>query len=244
MAMGFEYADRANTPIKIRLYIRNDSVELVLVTTFSINNPKYNPVDDSVFDKKEAIYKVPILPACAIIDSRLEMNNSIHVDAGYAPPKYRLLDDGVAVFASSVAAFVGNTSGVLTIYYNGIKDHKLLFPHVEDNSLRARLGQFAEEASKAFENQSWISCCLMVGGVLEGLLYNEFGDYRFKDLIRKANKRGFITSEEGLLIDDVRLARNRIHASQHNEAIINRQAALELSTAYDRLIKRDWCAEE
>ena len=129
---------------------------------------------------------------------------------------------------------------MLTIYHNGIKDFELLFPHVSDNSLRARIGSFAEEAYNCFQSHSWVSYCLMVGGVLEGLLYDKFGNFNFSTLIEKARTAKIISEVEATLIDEVRSARNRIHANKHRESIIDRKMALELSVAYDRLIQRNW----
>lgn len=209
------------------------------VTTFRIGNPKYEQIGEPVFGSTKAYYKVPTLPAYAIIDSRLDLENSMHTDAGYVLPHYELLNDCVAT-AGRFQDIFQSPSGILTIYHNGIKDYKLLFPHIENDSLKVRLGQFAEEASNAFESQSWVSYVLMVGGVLEGLLYNQFGNKKFQTLINEANDKDLITDEEATLIDRVRIARNKIHACKYNEIIADRKTALELSTAYDRLVKRDW----
>jgi len=182
---------------------------------------------------------VPTLPAYAIIDSRLDLENSMHTDAGYVLPHYELLNDCV-VTPGRFQDIFQSPSGILTIYHNGIKDYKLLFPHIENDSLRTRLAQFAEEANNAFESQSWISYGLMVGGVLEGLLYNEFERKTFKELIEAAAGKKLISDDEAKLIDNIRITRNRIHACKHEEVITDRKTALELSTAYDRLIKRNW----
>ena len=80
----------------------------------------------------------------------------------------------------------------------------------------------------------------MVGGVLEGLLFNEFGNERFIKLISLAEESELISGEEVKLIDDARQFRNRIHASKHNEGITDRKVVLDLSTTYGRMIKRRW----
>ena len=209
------------------------------VTTFRIGTPKYEQIGEPVFGSTKAYYKVPTLPAYAIIDSRLDLENSMHTDAGYVLPYYELLNDCV-VTAGRLQDIFQSPSGILTIYHNGIKDYKLLFPHIRNDSLRTRLAQFADEANNAFETQSWISYGLMVGGVLEGLLYNEFGSKTFKTLIEDATSKKLISDDEAELIDNIRIARNKIHACKHEEIITDRKTALELSTAYDRLIKRNW----
>jgi len=209
------------------------------VTTFRIKNPKFEALGNPVYGARKAIYDVPTLPAYAIIDSRLEMIDWVHNDIGYSPPRYELLENTVSTPATLTHDF-GDSSGILTIYHNGIKDYELLFPHVEMSSLRTRLGQFAEEADKAFESQSWISYCLMVGSVVEGLLYNQLGDKNFFNLITAAHEGGIITDEEFTLMDNIRKTRNKIHAGKHEESIANRTTALELSTVYDKFIKRNW----
>lgn len=209
------------------------------VTTFRLENPVCIPDGDPIFGAQRALYKIPTLPAYALIDSHLALDSSPHIDMAHPTVIYTLKNDIVEVHNRHWNIF-GPPPGLLTIYHNGIKDFELLFPHVTNNSLRARIGVFAEEASNCFESKSWVSYCLMVGGVLEGLLHNRFGNLAFSKLINEARKSNILSEEEVSLMDEVRLARNKIHANRHQERITNRRMALELSTAYDRLIKMNW----
>lgn len=209
------------------------------VTTFRLENPECVPEGNPIFGAQRAIYRIPTLPAYALIDSHLTLDSNPHVDFGYSSIIYTLDNDVIEVPNKHWNIF-GPPSGLLTIYHNGIKDFELLFPHIMDNSLRARIGKFAEEANNCFESKSWVSYCLMVGGVLEGLLYDKFGNFNFSKLIEMARESQIILEEEAALIEEVRSARNKIHANRHDENIVDRRMALELSTAYDRLIKRNW----
>jgi hypothetical protein len=58
----------------------------------------------------------------------------------------------------------------LVIHYHGIRDHELLFPQISDHALRKRLGEFYEEAERAFDSSAWLSFSLMAAAVYEGLL--------------------------------------------------------------------------
>lgn len=218
-----------------------DGLHAMNVTVFRLANPLCVSDGDPIFGAQRAIYTIPTLPAYALIDSSLMLDGNPYLDAINNSVAYSIHGNRVEI-PNRHGDLFGPPTGMLTIYHNGIKDFELLFPHVNDDSLRNRIACFAEEASNAFESQSWISYCLMVGGVLEGLLFNQFGQATFSDLIKKALKTNLISAEEAALINNVRTARNKIHASMHGEKIADRKVALELSTAYERLIKRNWIA--
>lgn len=209
------------------------------VTTFRLCDPLLEFIDDPIYGKQKVIYQIPTLPAYAITDVQLTLDKIPYQDSSINNYDYELLDNSVEIIAHHMNIF-GAPSGVLTVYHRGIKDYRLLFPHVKTGLLQARLATFAEEAEKAFESQSWISYCLMVGGVLEGLLYDQFSIENFKKLIEIASDRKILSAEEASLINEIRLARNKIHANRYKESVVERKTALELSVAYDRLIKRAW----
>ncbi|QKX17318.1 hypothetical protein [Microbulbifer sp. YPW1] len=106
--------------------------------------------------------------------------------------------------------------------------------------MQQRLGQFAEEADNAFASQSWLSYVLMVGGVLEGLLWNEYKLDSFEWLVKRALKNELIDEHEAEQIHEVRHARNKIHAGRYKEEVPGRHLALDISVTYERLLKRDW----
>jgi hypothetical protein len=210
------------------------------VTTFRVDNPEYLAVGDPVFQQSEAVFHLPQLPAYAMHHSQLTLDNGLFPEASQSQqPEYRLTANSLILDPSSMPVW-GGPRGWLTIYHNGIKDHQLLFPHVENSKLKSRLGQFAQEADNAFASQSWLSYVLMVGGVLEGLLYYAYKLRYFGEMINTALENNLISEQEAGQINEVRLARNQIHADKYNRSIPNRSLALEISVIYERLLKRDW----
>jgi hypothetical protein len=215
----------------------------VQVTNFRLQNPEYVPVDDPVFPQSDAVFRLPQLPAYAMHHSQLALDNNFLSEGAPQQPEYRLTTDTL-VLASSCVPMLGKVGGWLTVYHNGIKDHRLLFPHIDNEALQLRLGQFAEEAANAFASQSWLSYVLMVGGVLEGLLYHEYKLRRFVDMITAAQKSGLVNEQEASQINLVRFARNQIHADKYNQTIPGRSLALDISVTYERLLRRDWRTQE
>ncbi len=49
---------------------------------------------------------------------------------------------------------------MLVIHYHGLKDYSLLFPWVNNNDLRKRLGEYYKEAELNFDSGAWLLCCL------------------------------------------------------------------------------------
>lgn len=164
------------------------------------------------------------------------MDNSRHVDVGYVKPVYQLQGSNVIV-ASHVYDHIQKPSGTLTVYHAGIRDYRLLFPHIDNLELVARLADFAEEADKAFESQAWFSYVVMAGAVVEGLLWYHFKKPNFNWMINLARKNELLSASEVDLVNEVREARNLIHAEKFQTVIPGRQLALDISVTYDRLIK-------
>ena len=209
------------------------------VTTFRLEDPEYEQVGEATWGQHQAVFDVPTLPAYAVVDSQLTLDPTILSRENHVTPTHEVNGGRVITGAHKLFAF-DKMSGVLTLYHNGIKDYEALFPHIEKPALKARLGQFAAEAESAFNSQSWFSYCMMVGGVLEGLLFARFGNLNFAVLIDRALEEELITETESVLFHEVRSIRNRIHASRCDEPSADRKIALELSVSYDRLIKRRW----
>ena len=210
-------------------------------TVFVLEEPIYvHPRGvDPVFAIYNAVFRLPILPAFAVHHSQFSPNNCYTSQEELMPTEHCVVEDCLVVERVPIP-ISGNHEGVLTIYYSGIKDYSLLFPQVRNKELCQRLGRFAEEAELAFDSQSWMSYVMMVGAVVEGLLYNVFGKHDFFGLIDKAKEADIITQTERLLFDEVRQMRNRIHASRYREPFADRSIAMELSVTYDRLLKRNW----
>ena len=189
--------------------------------------------------ESEIIFQVPTLPAYAAIDYSIRFEYLSPFSSELGEPRYEVNDDSVNV--SNLGFTMSNTiKGLLVVHHVGIKDYTLLFPHIDNEPLKKRLGDFAQEAETAFENKAWMSYVLMVGAVLEGLLYAQFGNKKFAELIARAKDNNIIETSEADLFDEVRETRNRVHASKFEQPFTDRSTALELSVAYDRLLKRIW----
>ena len=209
------------------------------VTTFRLQSPEYVPVGEPIFQQSDAVFRLPQLPAYAMHHSQVTLDYDLNSEIGPRQPVYHLTSDTL-VLDSRCSPMFGAPSGWLTVYHNGIKDHRLLFPHIDNEALQRRLGQFAEEADNAFASQSWLSYVLMVGGVLEGLLWNEYKLRNFEKMIIAAQDADLINKQEAEQITEVRNARNKIHAGRYKEPVPGRSLALDISVTYERLLKRDW----
>jgi hypothetical protein len=211
------------------------------VTTFRLENAEHTEPSNPAFNDGDALFHLPILAAYAVHHSKVEMENALHVDFGYQQPNYVIENDTVRLKNIGSDMFSPHR-GLLTLYHAGIKDYSLLFPHISNESLRQRLGQFAQEAESAFESQSWMSYVMMVGAVVEGLLFNQFNKDNFCELINLAGENGILDTNEVTVIHEVRALRNRVHASKHEQAFADRKIAMELNIIYERLLKRQWQA--
>jgi hypothetical protein len=58
------------------------------VTTFRLENAKCVPEGDPVFGAQKAIYRIPTLPAYALIDSHLILDGEPHMDVARSPAIY------------------------------------------------------------------------------------------------------------------------------------------------------------
>ena len=76
--------------------------------------------------------------------------------------------------------------------------------------------------------------------VVEGVLFDQFGDKQFAELISRAGSDGVIEEAEIELFNRVRALRNRIHASKHDQPFADLKIAMDLSVTYERLLKRVW----
>ncbi|RAS75235.1 DUF4145 domain-containing protein [Priestia endophytica] len=131
---------------------------------------------------------------------------------------------------------------VAILHHHGIRDYSLLFPWVENVDLRERIGRFYEEAEKSFEQGSWLSFALMCGGVFEGMLYAKLNmpqNNNFYAMIEAAYEdREIINLQQKGIMDDVRNARNLIHASRFKQDYMSRKKAMDIMTTMSKLIKR------
>ncbi|WP_444929726.1 hypothetical protein ACJJIF_18340 [Microbulbifer sp. SSSA002] len=213
------------------------------ITIFPLQNPDYISDNDPVYQQSDAVFRLPQLPAYAIHHSQITLGHEVMSETAPQQPEYHLTADTL-VLSSRCLPMLGDPNGWLTVYHNGVRDYQLLFPHIDNDGLQRRLGQFAEEADNAFNSQSWLSYVLMVGGVLEGLLFHHYKNGTFSKMTNSACKDGLINSEEKEQIDEVRDARNKIHAGRYEQSLPGRALALDISITYDKLLKRDWAKQE
>lgn len=220
------------------------------VTTFNLSDATWYPVGEPpISGVYDAVFQVPVLSAYAHLNHNVdihsnEIKGSFGSEHAMRSIYSTIKDDLVTVRNVSHIYKLFDFSGILTVYYSGIIDYGLLFPHVKKKELKVRLGQFAEEAESAFESQSWMSYVLMVGAIVEGILYDKLEYKNFNKLISTARAIGIITDAEVGQMDEVRRLRNRIHPNKYSEPFANRKIAMELSVTYNRLIKRNWYADE
>ena len=123
-------------------------------TVFKLEFPKYSQPDRH-FDVYDATYRVPSLPAYAVISHTLEYKSSMPMDIEQGID-HHLLEDTVQINGVRSLFRTEERKCILTLHYAGIRDYALLFPHVKDEKLRARLGQFARKQIMHF---SWDHGC-------------------------------------------------------------------------------------
>lgn len=208
-------------------------------TVFELMNMGSEPTA-TPFDEQSGVYDIPTLPAFAILHTSLDFGSS-YVSESFIRPTYEIESDRLII--SPMPEFWGLRGDVpkLTVTYSGIRNYTLLFPHVTCEGLKVRLGEFAEEAEKAFDASAWMSFVLMAGAVIEGLLVSRFGNNKkFFKLIKLAGEAGLVTETELESLDEVREARNRVHADQFGLPFVGRQLAMDVYVIYDRFLKRRW----
>lgn len=107
-------------------------------------------------------------------------------------------------------------------------------------NLKARLGQFYEEAEAAFERGSWLSFALMSAAVYEGLLgwKLQASHERLVKLVDTALKIGIIDARESKILHAARKHRNLVHASRHADQWVQRAAAMDMRTTLDGLMRK------
>jgi hypothetical protein len=209
-------------------------------TVFKLIDPSSERVEP-IFGPLDTVYRIPTLPAYSIIDHSFDSTEYSPYETGGHRAIYRLQDDCLHIegvknefFHKGIDRFV--------IHYAGIRDYSLLFPHIEDQSSRSRLGRYAEEAEVSFESGAWLSFMMMAGAVIEGLLdeCTPSSANTFDKMIKKAEVESTLSEKDALLCHKVKYARNLIHLRRHGEAYIDRSLAMDTYVFYDELIKRHW----
>lgn len=177
--------------------------------------------------------------------------------AVFTPPKdldsgYAELNDGSdfqiegneVIFGTPLSSPMLRLDGALArarlvINYHGIRDYKLLFPQVTEESLQVRLARFYEEAERVFDTGSWLSFALMASAVYEGLLGWSLDEKNatFSSLIKKAYDAPIVDAGERDVLEAARKTRNLVHASNHEEAWVSRAQAMDMRSVLDKLVR-------
>ncbi|MBY4678889.1 DUF4145 domain-containing protein [Marinobacterium arenosum] len=185
------------------------------------------------------VYEIPTLPAYSILAASLEFSDPFFSEATSGNPDFAI--DGNRLQVNPRQNYFG-AQNRLIVHYAGIRDYSLLFPHIDTPALQQRLGQFAEEAEKAFDAGAWMSFVMMAGAVIEGLLSVQYHKRKFHQLIDSAQDSGLLSERDAQRVHDVREARNTIHADRYQDPFVDRCLAMDIFQIYDQLIKRHWSA--
>jgi len=178
-------------------------------------------------------FKIPTLPAYAIEHSSLVLSGG----NTFLLNETNLLGDQLIVHTAKNTC-LENYDCELIIYFHGIRNYSMLFPWVEDDVLRDRLGRFYEESEAAFENAAWLSFILMCGAIFEGMLFAKIAEnLSFNQLIIRAKEEEYIDEYTANIMNRVRTDRNLVHANRCAEPFASRMDAMDTRTVLDRLIK-------
>lgn len=213
---------------------------------FELRSPD---IERGAFGPVDEVYKVPTLPAYAIVSNGLDYQPGFGQQGRF---EHEITGDKVRIKSVPEWLPTETRRAVLTVHFAGIRDHSLLFPSVERVDFKSRLGEFAEEAEAAFANGSWMSFTVMAISAIEGLLHDAF-EKKTKTwekrkekhgglelLIDYATDKGALEGYEGALLHDARRVRNRIHAGRFSEPLADRASATDMYVLYERLLKKDW----
>lgn len=209
-----------------------------MIFNFEENSKFFTPIysDSTAFDNNSGVLdgygvveltiEIPLLPALSV--QYVEVSDNYYT-------KDEMLDD-TRLRLTSLCPFQFHNSARVIVHYNGIRDHSLLFPWINDESLRKRLGEFYEEAEKGFDNASWLSFSLMCAAIFEGMLFAKGVSGLFQEQIDKAASAGIIDNRMKNIMHQVRGFRNLVHANNHSKTYVSRASAMDIRSVLDNLI--------
>jgi hypothetical protein len=190
-------------------------------------------------------FRVPTLSAYAI--EHAELTPPPDIDAGFIQlsngSEFWIASDLVCLHHPFQSPFLTLDGALdrtrLVVHYHGIRDFTLLFPQVEDDAVRRRLGEFYAEAEAVFDSGAWLSFALMAGAIYEGLLGVRLKQPKetFARLIQLAQEEEAIDAHDAAILTDARKARNLVHASKADKGQIARKDAMDMRRIVDRLIR-------
>ncbi|KNH23914.1 hypothetical protein ACS78_08145 [Priestia megaterium] len=179
--------------------------------------------------------KIPILPAFSVEYFTIQAGGvnaitmaDIEEDKIILPTMHMLYPDWKSIH--------------IVLHYHGIRDYSLLFPWIENQGLRTRIGEFYEEADKNFEQGAWLSFALMCGAVFEGMLHARLDPNstysQFNNLINNAFSSRLIDERERNIVRKVKDARNLVHSGNFNYPYVTRKDAMDIMATLNELIKK------
>lgn len=210
---------------------------------FLLNNPSYkSETSEYGFEKSHAIFKVPILPAYAILNHTIQGVKS-NLDGQTTSIESAIVDDTVIVYnVSDFSLRLSPDQPILVVNYLGITDYQNFFPQFKGMSLHERAGLFMEEADKAFDESAWLAFAMMAGAVFESLLYDmvdaEWGS--LGPLIEKTEKKGIFDRMEISALQDANAARNLVHANRFKDEYITRKVAMNIRVVLEQFLRYNW----
>jgi len=210
--------------------------------SFDLQFPKNVPY--RMFERGVA-FVVPTLQAYAIEFSQFLAPNQLHGgQKEFVEGKDYFLEDDRLIWKNFEEPLFEDSVYRLIVHYHGIRDYRLLFPHIEEPELRERLGKFYEEAEVAFENGAWLCYSLMCGAVYEGLLHAYFGKKAsFFKMIKEVLTLGVIDEKAEGIMHQTRNLRNLVHGNNFTKPYVTRLQAMDMRAVMDKLIKRNWKQE-
>lgn len=212
-------------------------------TIFVLSNPRFHArLTDLGVDERWATYRVPILPAYAILSYSIQGINA-ELGGKVLPADTGIVDDTVVVNRlDDLALALTSSQPTLVINYIGIRDYQKFFPHFKGASLKGRAAQFLEEADKTFDDGSWLSFVMMAGAVFESFLVDLTGkgSETLGSLVKKVNSKGLFSDLEVEALAAATEARNLVHAGRHKQPYISRDRAMAVRVALEQFLRKDW----
>lgn len=177
--------------------------------------------------------KVPTLSAYAV------EYMTLNISGRTAILDYSCISNDLLVINATTESNLDSHELKLFIHYHGVRKYSLLFPRVEQEELRERLGKFYQEAELAFENASWLTFMLMCGAIFEGILYSKIDkNMTFAKLIASAEMQKIINADAVKIMNKVREYRNLVHANNYNKEYVTREDAMDTMRLLNLILQK------
>ena len=212
-------------------------------TYFHLSNPEFHSeAMREGYDRRWATYRVPILPAYAMISYSIQGVRANVDEVTNAIESSILMDEVIIYGIDELLSRVQPSEPILAVNYLGVRSYPCFFPHFGDPDLKARCAQFMEEADQTFEESSWLSFVLMAGGVFEGFLVDLTGNQKatFGQLIAGVEQTDVFDDLELQALRDAAEARNLVHAGRAKDPYVTRERLMDIRLALEQFLRKDW----